>query len=213
MIEGGLDKTEESIFTLLSLFVLISQAYESLLDDENVFTAEFSILDRNSFEDLKNDTIREALVYQILIKSCSFMDEWNTIFGIRTEQEDQKQILALKAIAKPATQNIKAWSGLKEFRNHFIAHNFRNKKGKNVFLADRSYNSPQSDAEIYLLILSMRKMMDLIKHFFPTKVFHTMIKSNNGYRDSSPSLTDVEITERIKKLDSIDLFLQSKPEI
>lgn len=161
-----LNKTEESIFTLASLYTLIHQAFESLFGVEDILNSEFDI-ENNNFHDMVNDTIHEALIYQILLKTSSFMDEWSNIFGVRTESDDQNKIITVKKIAKPAIKHINSWRGLREYRNQFIAHNFRNNEGQNVFLNKIQYHVPNSNGEIYLLVLALEKAINTVALFFP----------------------------------------------
>jgi len=78
------DKTEESVYTLFSLSILAVQAFESLFNTEDILNADFDSK-APVFQEMVNDTIHEALVYQILLKSCSYLDEWDKIFGVKTE--------------------------------------------------------------------------------------------------------------------------------
>lgn len=164
-----LNKTAESIFTLLGLFILIEQALQALTKNEEILDSEFDE-NHNSFEDLVANTIQEALVWQILIKTCSFLDEWNTVFGVKTEDADKSRILDAKAIAKPAHKQLSHWKQLKEFRNEMIAHNHRDKSGKNIFLQGKAYHYPNSLGEVYLMCYCLKKMMDVIKFFFQNEV-------------------------------------------
>lgn len=198
------DKTEESVFTLLSLYILISQAFEALTNNEDIFNSDFD-LEKGTFQELSNETIREALVYQILLKTCAYLEEWNEVFGIKTEIENKEKIIFIKKIAKPAFKNISSWKQLKEFRNHYIAHNHRNKEGKNVYLNHTEYHSPQSDAEIYLLVYSLNKMTDLVHFFFPHVAKKSL--STKKLKAKGKFLTKREIKIRIKNTESIDNFI------
>jgi hypothetical protein len=159
------NKTEESIFTLSSLFVLSEQAFESLTGNENILLSDFD-KENYSFNDLANDTIHEALIYQILLKACSFLEEWNNVFGINTEEKDKEKIIMIKKIVKPAYKCISTWKDLKDFRNHYIAHNHRNREGKNIYLNFRSYDSPKDVHDLYLLIYCLYSMFNAMKFFF-----------------------------------------------
>src|SRR5688572_19628185 len=168
------NKTEESVYTLCSLGVLIIQALQSLTDDEDILNSDFDSA-APTFKDLVHDTIHEALVYQILLKSCSFLDEWNKVFGVKTEPKDKDKILIVKKVAKAPYKCISSWSQLRNFRNEMIAHNHRDKDGKNVFIQGHSYNSPQSNGEIYLLVFCIKRMVDVIYSFFKNEVEKVII--------------------------------------
>jgi hypothetical protein len=149
--------------------VLITQAFEAMYNEEDILNSDIDEAS-NAFNDLVNDTIHEALVYQILIKSCAFLDEWNKVFGVTTEPKDKGRILEVKKIAKPAYKCIGKWKQLREFRNHFIAHNHRNGSGLNVYLHPTVYNSPQSNSELFLLAACIKRMTDVIFFFFREEV-------------------------------------------
>ncbi len=64
---------------------------------------------------------------QIIILVCSFLDEWNQHLISNKIPEYSKDINDLKNILKPVFSRINKRSGLKEYRNTILAHNFRNK--------------------------------------------------------------------------------------
>jgi hypothetical protein len=194
------NKTEESIFTLLSLAILIVQAFESLTGKEDVLNSEFNLA-KPTFHDLVTDTIHEALVYQILLKGCAFLDEWNTIFGVKTENRDREKILSTKQIAKPAYKCIVNWKQLKDFRNHFIAHNHRDKSGANVYLHPKTYNSPQSNGEIYLFVFCINKMTDVVNYFFEKEVAKGLKIKPSGKTKGQKFLTKKMIMATVKSID------------
>jgi hypothetical protein len=166
----NINKTEESVFTLLSLFVLIQQAFESIYGKEEILNSEFNP-ENNSFHNLMTDTIHEALNYQILLKACAFLDEWNETFGIKTETKDFEKIIAVKKIARPAIKQISSWKQLKDFRNEVIAHNHReNKSGRNIYVISKGYHSPDTDSEIYLMVFCIKKAMDVVSVFYKSEM-------------------------------------------
>jgi hypothetical protein len=187
----NLNKTEESVFTLLSLYILASQAFESLFGEENILHSNFDY-DNNSFHDLVNDTIHEALVYQILLKACAYMDEWNDVFGVKTEVEDSDKIRFIKLITKPAHKEISSWKQLKDFRNQAIAHNHRDKQGKNIYLFPRSYHSPQSNAEIFFLLFCLKQLTDVINFYFPSVAKEVLINRDKKEKLGSLSFMSME---------------------
>lgn len=193
------NKTEESIFTLISLGVLIIQAFEALTGKEDILHSDFDSAHYN-FKDLVDDTIHEALVYQILLKSCSFLDEWNKVFGVKTETKDKNKIILVKKTAKIAYQCITGWSQIREFRNEMIAHNFRDKNGMNVFIKGHIYNSPQSNGEIYLLVFCIERMMMAIKSFFLPEV-EKIAFNKLSMKRSHKFMGKREIKKRMKEID------------
>lgn len=195
------NKTEESIFTLLSLYILIKQAFESLSNNEDILLSDFDKAN-STFKDLVNDTIHEALVYQILLKSCAFIEEWNKIFGVHTEPQDKNKILSVKQVAKPAYKCVSEWKNLRDFRNEAIAHNHRNKEGKNIYLNYSPYHTPQSNAEIYLLVFCIKKMIDVVDFFFKETVYDIVVnklKVNKVKGEKNMSAEEIKL--KMKKLD------------
>jgi hypothetical protein len=151
---------------------------------------------------LVNDTIHEALVYQILLKACAFLDEWNNIFGVHTEIGDRDKIISVKRAAKPAHRCISEWKNMRDFRNEAIAHNHRNKEGKNIYLNYLRYHSPQTNSEIYLLLFCMKKMMDVLNFFFSDLLGELVINKlkYNKVKAEKP-MGNRAIKKRIKELD------------
>jgi hypothetical protein len=186
------DKTEESIFTLLSLCILTVQAFESLCGEEDILNADFDAT-KPRFEELMNDTIHEALVYQILLKSCAYLDEWDKFLGVKTEDKDSKKILKVKKIVKPAYKRITSWTNLREFRNQAIAHNHRDKNGRNIYLNDSTWHSPQSTGEIYLLVYCIKSMTEIVNCHFPDVAKKFVLR---GLKDPSGEVTHRFIEER-----------------
>lgn len=159
------NKTEESVYTLLSLCTLSLQAFDSLYGEEDIWDADFNSTNPK-FQHLVNDTIHEALVYQILLKACSYLEEWDKVFGVRTDPKDEQQILKIKKIVKPAYKCIVSWTQLRDFRNQAVAHNHRDKNGKNIYLNNSNWHSPQSNGEIYLLVFCIKTMTDIMVYYY-----------------------------------------------
>ena len=139
--------TEESLFTLLSLSTQITQAFESIFDQEDILNSEFEISQFN-YHHLLNDTIHDALASQIIIKAISFIDEWNNYFGVKTETKDQETILQIKSLTKPAYSALMAWKEMNSYRNQALAHNHRDKYQKNIYLQNKKFDAPQTDDEL-----------------------------------------------------------------
>jgi hypothetical protein len=198
----SLNKTEESIFTLLSLYVLINQAFESLCGNEDIMNSNFEVND-HSFKDLVNDTIHEALVYQILLKTCAYIDEWNGIFGVKTDERDKEIIKLIKRIVRPAYKCISSWKELRDFRNQVIAHNHRDKNGQNVLLKRKIYNSPQSVEEIYLLIFCLEMITRVVTSYFPDMTDKVLgfLRSNMEKEVQTNFISRAEVLKKTKAIE------------
>jgi hypothetical protein len=163
------NKTEESIFTLLALSTQITQAYESIFDNEDILDSDFSI-NSSSYHELINDAIHDALASQIILKSVAFIDEWNDFFGIYTEPEHKELILQIKMFVKPAYSCLKEWKELYDYRNQAVAHNLRDKGKRNIYLLNKHFNAPQTDEELLLLSFCIHKMAQVVSMYFQDEV-------------------------------------------
>ena len=161
--------TEESLFTLLSLSTQITQAFESIFDQEDILNSEFEISQFN-YHHLLNDTIHDALASQIIIKAISFIDEWNNYFGVKTETKDQETILQIKSLTKPAYSALMAWKEMNSYRNQALAHNHRDKYKKNIYLQNKKFDAPQTDDELLLVAFCIHKMSQVTSLFFQDEI-------------------------------------------
>ena len=157
--------TEESLFTLLSLSTQITQAFESIFDQEDILNSEFEISQFN-YHHLLND----ALASQIIIKAISFIDEWNNYFGVKTETKDQETILQIKSLTKPAYSALMAWKEMNSYRNQALAHNHRDKYQKNIYLQNKKFDAPQTDDELLLVAFCIHKMSQVTSLFFQDEI-------------------------------------------
>lgn len=101
----------------------------------------------------KNLTLLNSLFYMSVIESVSFLDEYQQVFGVKTEKMFKDRIIVVKAINKPLISRISEWKDLREFRNNLLAHNLR--KGKNgdfIFsIKNLDYNAPRNLYDLFLL--------------------------------------------------------------
>jgi len=175
---------------------------ESIYGNEDILDSEFDSIN-NSFHNLVTDTIHEALDYQILLKTCAFLDEWNQIFGVITEEKDHNKIIIAKRLAKPAIKEISNWKQLREFRNEAIAHNHRDKSGKNIYLNSKGYDFPDTSDEIYLMVYCLKKAMDVISFFFKPEM--TKVTRELQLRKKTPKqkrISSRAIKQKIKQIDN-----------
>jgi hypothetical protein len=133
-MEDRLSDIEESILHLIALQEPVSEYIKSY------------------FKTDKNDAvIRAALESEILIKSCSFLDEFATFKGLT---KDHENILDFRTRIKPVEKQISSWKDLREFRNIVLSHNYSStSKSKENFFGqgERVYNIPSKPASLKLL--------------------------------------------------------------
>lgn len=97
-------------------------------------------------------TLFTTLIGMNIIDACSYLEEYEKIFGVITEKEYSDRALLVKSISKPVVKEIKKWSDLINIRNWMLAHNLRINKGKMLYnQAILDYNVPTTIYEIELL--------------------------------------------------------------
>lgn len=125
----------------------------------------------------KNDKQKNIMFTTLLgmniIDICSYLDEYEKIFGIKTENEFQTRILLIKTICKPVIKEIKKWSDLKKIRNWMVAHNLRINKGKMFYnQLTLDYKVPKTIVEIELLSNCIQIINYVISSEFAEELTH-----------------------------------------
>lgn len=172
-------KTEESIRILLSLYIMIEQHYDAMTFYEKYLSEEN--FDNNEVppreEDSIDESIIESLWFQIILKTSSFLDEWDNFLAVNTDSNDKEKLLLIKKIVAPARKEILKWKDLKAFRNEIVAHNMRN--SKNEFILDNmhKYNCPKTQHELFYLVKFLERMIKILSHHFPSHVKNALIKT------------------------------------
>ncbi len=164
-------KTVESIRILLSLFVTIKQNYDALGFYESYLSEE--VLNHPQVPSRKEYNVDEAIIeslwFQIILKSCSFLEEWDSFLAVKTNKVDQQRVLLIKKVVAPARKEIGKWKDLKKFRNEVIAHNLRN-SNKSFSLDDmHTYNCPNTTEELYYLVSYLERMITVLTTNFGSK--------------------------------------------
>jgi hypothetical protein len=180
-------KLDISVLTLWSLFVLIDQHFIALFTYRRFID---NVDDLESEENVSLDTIREALIYQILLKTCAFIDEWDQHLGLKTEPEYFDEIIRIKKVLRPARRIFERWKGLRKFRNHAIAHNHRDEKGNHIYFGDiRFYHTPETIGDLAYLIFAIEKMVKILAGAFPTQ-FNNAVSISGKLQNSDFSYVD-----------------------
>jgi hypothetical protein len=93
-----------------------------------------------------------SLFYMSLIDGVSYLDEYQEVFGKKTETIFNDRCIIAKAINKPFIGKINQWKDYRNLRNHLLAHNFRvGKNGNYIFNEVIDYNAPQNFNDLLLL--------------------------------------------------------------
>ena len=184
-------RLQDSILVLCSLEALLFEYKKCLLKEK------------------PDSVVYSALASQIVLSSCSYLEEWELLGALSSEEP---RILVLRKIAKPAIDRINKWKDLKLVRNSFIAHNHRIPKQNNsptITSIKRHLNCPNSLFDYKLLIGCI--------HVTKTALLRVFGKE---YNEIVPCLKDIEqispINEIIdekgyrKEMDELVLNVQSE---
>ena len=107
-----------------------------------------------------------ALYNTILLNTCSYLDEYNKHFLINSEPKFHERIKSVKKIAKPALKEINKWTGLRDYRNQMIAHNFRIEEREFSFNIIGEYDAPRTYADLALLRKHLMMIQGIIEAEF-----------------------------------------------
>lgn len=127
-------RLQDSILILCTLEALLSEYKKCLLKEKS------------------DSVVYSALTSQIVLNSCSYLEEWELLGTLSSEEP---RILVLRKIGKPAIDRINKWKDLKLVRNSVIAHNQRIPKQNNsptIMSIKRQLSCPNSLFDYKLLI-------------------------------------------------------------
>lgn len=194
-MKNNLTKTQESILVLFTLQALLDEYLKCLSKEKNN----------------PNSVIFSIITSQIIITSCSYLDEW-VYFARLIKEEQESRIITLRKITKPVMNRINEWKDLKRFRNNIIAHNHRIKKENNslaIFNLSRNLNCPNSFYDYKLLLgcifitkevllrLFYKEYNQILPHIKDIENIKPInqIKDQKSFRNEFDNLT--EITQKL----------------
>lgn len=111
-------------------------------------------------------SVLNSLMDMIIIDSCSFLDEYEKYFGVKTEVAYKSRILEIKTVCKPIIKQIKKWKDLRLVRNSFLAHNLRTIDHKLIFRGEINFNAPRGFYQVELLNHLIQLLYEVIKKEF-----------------------------------------------
>lgn len=162
-MKENLTKVQESILVLCTLQALLDEYRTCLIKEKN-----------------NSKSVMYAIIEsQILLTSCSYMDEWE-LFGKLIKEEPR--ILKLRKVVKPAIDRINKWSDMKYYRNSIIAHNHRIRKENNsvaILNMDREFKCPNSFFDFSLLMGCIYITKNVLLRFFAIEFNQILPKLNN----------------------------------
>jgi hypothetical protein len=157
---------------------------------------EFPTKDSSKIID-KDLTLLNSLFYMTIIDSVSFLDEYQQVYGVKTETKYKDRIIITKAINKPLISKICEWKDLRDFRNNLLAHNLR--KGKNgdfVFsIENLDYNAPRNLNDLFLLTNLIQFSTDTIYSEFENEIKEYASKSTKEIKPNYRILTKDDVSK------------------
>jgi hypothetical protein len=189
-----LTKIQESIFVLCTLQALLDEYIKCLTKEK----------------DNSNSVIYSIITSQIIITSCSYLDEWEEL-GKLTKVENEPKIITLRKTVKPAIDRINQWSDMRQFRNNIIAHNHRIKNENNslsILYLSRNLNCPATYFDYKLLLGCIYITKNVLLRFFKDE-YNLLIPNIKDIEDLSP-INEVKNEKSFRKeFDEIVLNVES----
>lgn len=215
-----LNELEESLSILLSLYVMIEQNLEALIYYEKYLSNDSNEFLRYEFPDKEesfvDEAITESLWFQIILKTCSFLDEWDKMLGVNTGIDNKQRIKIIKQVVKPARKAINQWKDLRGFRNEIIAHNFRGKKGVVKLFDIHKYDCPQTTSELYYVVKFLNRMIRIANANLSVESSKVVMSMGKIYNETANSkakeneLDDSKLENLRRTLEIIDEFISNE---
>ena len=160
--------------------------------------------------DSKQLTLLNSLFYMAVIDSYSYLDEYEQVFGVKTESEFKNRTIDVKTINRPLTNKIKEWKDLGNFRNQLLAHNLRQgKNGQFIFgLETLDYNAPRTITDLFLLSNLIQFITQTFHLEFAAELKHS---SSDSFKDNLKD-TKLLTREEVSKI-TVDLLGKATAEM
>jgi hypothetical protein len=178
--------------------VLIMTRFAREMGYRNQLLVDFEFPTRDSDKIIDKDlTLLNSLFYMTVIDSVSFLDEYQQVYGVKTEKKYKDRIIITKAINKPLISKICEWKDLRDFRNNLLAHNLR--KGKNgdyVFsIENLDYNAPRNLNDLFLLTNLIQFSTDTIYSEFEDEIKEYASESTKEIKPNDRILTKDDVSK------------------
>lgn len=200
---------KESIRILLSLFVMLEQNvaaleyYENYVSDNSIYNYNKNLPPKKEL--YVDEAIIESLWFQIIIKLCSYLDEYDKFLGITTEAEFKSHILTIKKVLAPARREFNRWKDLRKFRNEITAHNFRGRKSQVTIDKLSLYDCPNCLDDFSLIIQLLERMTRIITFNYPEELEYALLQAESqvsNYRSNKAhNKSDEHISETLTRID------------
>ena len=204
-----------------SLFILF-ETYQNL---ERLYF-EFDKFPKSGIESYSNPFVKSYRNY-IILEAVSFLDEYETNFleinnrnTLTTKKKSKKplkpieqqywnQIENLHKIITPLLNTVNRWTGIRKFRNNFVAHGSRSdwKDGYNLIIAGQeSYDAPRAIFEFQILHDIIHLIFGLISQEFKAELIDAWFAAHSLKCHMNPLKDNTHIEQEL--LDMITSFQQ-----
>lgn len=184
-------KLQESILVLCTLETLLFEYLKCLLKEK------------------PDSVVYSALTSQIVLNTCSYIDEWELLGALSSEEP---RVLVLRKIAKPAIDRINKWKDLKLVRNSVIAHNHRIPKQNNsptITSIKRQLSCPNSLFDYKLLIGCVHITKNALLRVFG-KEYNEIVPYLKNIEQINPINEIINEKGYRKEMDEVVLKVQSE---
>lgn len=197
---------KSSLKVLMTLYVMIQQEFEALIyysdniSEDNLNRNVIPLAPKNEVLDT---TIIDSLRFSIVLKACSFLEEWDQFLGVRNEPEIIERLKLIKRTVTKARRALNYWKDLKSFRNEIIAHNFRGKGNEVKIDMLVEYDCPQTVPELYFLTAFMNRMINVLAGYFKEQAIE-IVSDFENIKFKGKTIEDEEIEKLKNILNEID---------
>lgn len=136
-----------------------------------------------------------SLFYMSLIDGISYLDEYQEVFGSKTESVFKERCTIVKAINKPFIKKINQWKDYRNLRNHLLAHNFRvGKNGDYIFNGIVDYNAPRNFNDLLLLSNLIQLSLQTVISEFHSEL-NSIVKEVREIKNNNVLLTKDDVSK------------------
>lgn len=105
------------------------------------------------------------LTNYINLETVSFLEEFDG-FKKNIEEQLHDRMMDVRKIIAPVRDQIKKWKHLEDWRHHFVAHPWRDKKGNFIIPDNTKFIVPRNWMEVGILTNLMNYIFQIVKKEF-----------------------------------------------
>jgi hypothetical protein len=155
--------------------------------------------------EIENDAVIWS--FYIIMEAVSYTKEFEGRFFHNSEPQFKDRIMDVRKITAPVFRKIRKWKHLEDFRNHIIAHPWRDNDGKFTTPNINKYDVPRNWFEIGILAALVNYSYDLIEKEFATEAVNafTYVNKLNEPPPPKKDISDLnqELYDMAKEVGSI----------